>query len=221
MAERPLGSGCAPGQAALTPGELCTTELPMVTSGQTGLLLPHSTDQEMQWLPEAGRSPTQLKLPAQSQCFLEPCEMGSEGPRVLYKGPPEELCEAMCEDPPQEPCDMPCVELCERTPPWELGRDPLTEPCEGLCEKMSKDPPPQKPGEDPPGVPGQGKARLPSIVVEATEMGEVESGELRWPPDDFLLLEREDELFTDEDEQAAGPRPGPPPLESTLNEVLL
>uniref|UniRef100_A0A8D0GRN0 LBH domain-containing protein n=1 Tax=Sphenodon punctatus TaxID=8508 RepID=A0A8D0GRN0_SPHPU len=34
-----------------------------------------------------------------------------------------------------------------------------------------------------------GKARLPSIVVEATEVGEVESGELRWPPDDFLLLE--------------------------------
>lgn len=27
--------------------------------------------------------------------------------------------------------------------------------------------------------------RLPSIVVEPTESGEVESGELRWPPDDI------------------------------------
>lgn len=29
------------------------------------------------------------------------------------------------------------------------------------------------------------KRRLPSIVVELTESGEVESGELRWPPDDI------------------------------------
>uniref|UniRef100_A0A8C0JBB3 LBH domain-containing protein n=1 Tax=Chelonoidis abingdonii TaxID=106734 RepID=A0A8C0JBB3_CHEAB len=42
--------------------------------------------------------------------------------------------------------------------------------------------------------PVQGKARLPSIVVEPTEVGEVESGELRWPPDDFLLLEGEGAL---------------------------
>lgn len=27
--------------------------------------------------------------------------------------------------------------------------------------------------------------RLPSIVVEPSEMGDVESGELRWPPDDL------------------------------------
>ncbi|XP_007886492.1 protein LBH [Callorhinchus milii] len=31
--------------------------------------------------------------------------------------------------------------------------------------------------------------RLPSIVVEPTESGEVESGELRWPPDEMNLLE--------------------------------
>ncbi|XP_056617240.1 protein LBH [Triplophysa dalaica] len=36
------------------------------------------------------------------------------------------------------------------------------------------------------------KDRLPSIVVEATE-GEVESGELRWPPEDFIVSEEEDE----------------------------
>ncbi|CAM4692184.1 unnamed protein product [Leuciscus chuanchicus] len=31
--------------------------------------------------------------------------------------------------------------------------------------------------------------RLPSIVVEPTESGEVESGELRWPPDDLSPTE--------------------------------
>ncbi|XP_054894738.1 protein LBH isoform X2 [Poeciliopsis prolifica] len=41
------------------------------------------------------------------------------------------------------------------------------------------------------------KDRLPSIVVEPTE-GEVESGELRWPPEEFLLSQKEEE---DEEEQ--------------------
>ncbi|CAL1575931.1 unnamed protein product [Knipowitschia caucasica] len=36
------------------------------------------------------------------------------------------------------------------------------------------------------------KDRLPSIVVEPTE-GEVESGELRWPPEDCLVSEEEEE----------------------------
>ncbi|XP_060734292.1 uncharacterized protein lbhl [Tachysurus vachellii] len=42
----------------------------------------------------------------------------------------------------------------------------------------------------------QGKERLPSIVVEPTDISEVESGELRWPPeqgdseDDDLFLEQ-------------------------------
>ncbi|KAM8917158.1 protein LBH isoform 1-T1 [Spinachia spinachia] len=36
------------------------------------------------------------------------------------------------------------------------------------------------------------KDRLPSIVVEPTE-GEVESGELRWPPEEFLVSEGEEE----------------------------
>nr|XP_014344014.1 PREDICTED: uncharacterized protein LOC102361636 isoform X2 [Latimeria chalumnae] len=31
--------------------------------------------------------------------------------------------------------------------------------------------------------------RLPSIVVEPTDTGEVESGELRWPPDDMKSIE--------------------------------
>ncbi|KAG8013274.1 Protein LBH, partial [Nibea albiflora] len=41
------------------------------------------------------------------------------------------------------------------------------------------------------------KDRLPSIVVEPTE-GEVESGELRWPPEEFLVSEEEEE---DEEEE--------------------
>uniref|UniRef100_A0A3B4AG40 Protein LBH n=1 Tax=Periophthalmus magnuspinnatus TaxID=409849 RepID=A0A3B4AG40_9GOBI len=34
------------------------------------------------------------------------------------------------------------------------------------------------------------KDRLPSIVVEPTE-GEVESGELRWPPEEFVVNEEQ------------------------------
>ncbi|KAG8450044.1 hypothetical protein GDO86_016651 [Hymenochirus boettgeri] len=40
------------------------------------------------------------------------------------------------------------------------------------------------------------KDRLPSIVVEPTE-GDVESGELRWPPEDFVV---------EEENQGAGPQ---------------
>ncbi|XP_062379075.1 protein LBH [Sardina pilchardus] len=41
------------------------------------------------------------------------------------------------------------------------------------------------------------KDRLPSIVVEATE-GDVESGELRWPPEEFLIpQEQEDAELAD------------------------
>ncbi|KAF3701069.1 Protein LBH [Channa argus] len=43
------------------------------------------------------------------------------------------------------------------------------------------------------------KDRLPSIVVEPTE-GEVESGELRWPPEEFLVSEEEE----DDEEQSSG-----------------
>uniref|UniRef100_A0A674JCG8 LBH domain-containing protein n=1 Tax=Terrapene triunguis TaxID=2587831 RepID=A0A674JCG8_9SAUR len=106
MAEGTRDCGGAPSQGVLTPGEACTPiQLPVATPGRNSLSRPHSTDQEMQWLSEVGRSLIQT--------------------------------------------------------------DPV-----------------------------QGKARLPSIVVEPTETGEVESGELRWPPDDFLLLEGEDETKT-------------------------
>ncbi|XP_059187645.1 chromo domain-containing protein cec-1 [Centropristis striata] len=39
----------------------------------------------------------------------------------------------------------------------------------------------------------QEKERLPSIVVEPTELSEVESGELRWPPDNMEEEEEEEE----------------------------
>ncbi|XP_037395871.1 uncharacterized protein lbhl isoform X2 [Pygocentrus nattereri] len=43
----------------------------------------------------------------------------------------------------------------------------------------------------------QGKERLPSIVVEPTDVSEVESGELRWPPeqDDY---EEDEDLFLEQ-----------------------
>ncbi|KAM9354408.1 protein LBH [Pholidichthys leucotaenia] len=47
------------------------------------------------------------------------------------------------------------------------------------------------------------KDRLPSIVVEPTE-GEVESGELRWPPEEFLVSEEEEDEEEEEEEQSNG-----------------
>ncbi|XP_062851814.1 protein LBH [Trichomycterus rosablanca] len=44
------------------------------------------------------------------------------------------------------------------------------------------------------------KDRLPSIVVEATE-GEVESGELRWPPEEFLVSQDDEEEEYEDDEE--------------------
>ncbi|XP_072551340.1 uncharacterized protein lbhl [Salminus brasiliensis] len=43
----------------------------------------------------------------------------------------------------------------------------------------------------------QGKERLPSIVVEPTDVSEVESGELRWPPEQEDYEEDED-LFLEQ-----------------------
>uniref|UniRef100_A0A3P9IF13 LBH domain-containing protein n=1 Tax=Oryzias latipes TaxID=8090 RepID=A0A3P9IF13_ORYLA len=38
------------------------------------------------------------------------------------------------------------------------------------------------------------KERLPSIVVEPTELSEVESGELRWPPENLDMEDDEEDL---------------------------
>lgn len=45
---------------------------------------------------------------------------------------------------------------------------------------------------------GHEKERLPSIVVEPTELSEVESGELRWPPDNMDVEEDEEDLFLEQ-----------------------
>ncbi|XP_069004482.1 uncharacterized protein lbhl [Embiotoca jacksoni] len=42
------------------------------------------------------------------------------------------------------------------------------------------------------------KERLPSIVVEPTEVSEVESGELRWPPENTDMDEDEEDLFLEQ-----------------------
>uniref|UniRef100_A0A8C8DPF9 Protein LBH n=1 Tax=Oryzias sinensis TaxID=183150 RepID=A0A8C8DPF9_9TELE len=55
------------------------------------------------------------------------------------------------------------------------------------------------------------KDRLPSIVVEPTE-GEVESGELRWPPEEFLVSEEEEE---EEDDQNSGSLPNGQPVQNS------
>ncbi|XP_034461427.1 uncharacterized protein lbhl isoform X2 [Hippoglossus hippoglossus] len=45
---------------------------------------------------------------------------------------------------------------------------------------------------------GHGKERLPSIVVEPTEVSEVESGELRWPPESNDMDQDEEDLFLEQ-----------------------
>lgn len=45
---------------------------------------------------------------------------------------------------------------------------------------------------------GHKKERLPSIVVEPTELSEVESGELRWPPETMDTEEDEEDLFLEQ-----------------------
>ncbi|KAA8578790.1 hypothetical protein FQN60_010574 [Etheostoma spectabile] len=42
------------------------------------------------------------------------------------------------------------------------------------------------------------KERLPSIVVEPTDLSEVESGELRWPPENMDMEEDEEDLFLEQ-----------------------
>lgn len=46
--------------------------------------------------------------------------------------------------------------------------------------------------------PGHQKERLPSIVVEPTELSEVESGELRWPPENMDTEDDEEDLFLEQ-----------------------
>uniref|UniRef100_A0A8C5MEF7 LBH domain-containing protein n=1 Tax=Leptobrachium leishanense TaxID=445787 RepID=A0A8C5MEF7_9ANUR len=50
-------------------------------------------------------------------------------------------------------------------------------------------------------VPVKMRGRLPSIVVEPTDIIDVESGELRWPPDSLRKENKEDMLEEEETEE--------------------
>ncbi|OCT64938.1 protein LBH-like [Xenopus laevis] len=45
--------------------------------------------------------------------------------------------------------------------------------------------------------------RLPSIVVEPTECGDVESGELRWPPEDLTPTDDKSQVRDQRDSEGA------------------
>ncbi|XP_074541707.1 protein LBH [Halichoeres trimaculatus] len=59
--------------------------------------------------------------------------------------------------------------------------------------------------------------RVPSIVVEPTDGGEVESGELRWPPDDVSSDVRESPTHITDSEV---PEKGAEPLKQQVGGVL-
>ncbi|XP_060116405.1 uncharacterized protein LOC132588065 [Heteronotia binoei] len=205
---------CAPCQTPAGNLECCNRPVP----DGTGL----STDQEMQWISARGDSPLRASS-LNSQLFLSPPQGLGADP---FRGPPLELCESL----PGEPCDemcresgeLACEEMCGRGPSCkgscrELRCEELHDDiCKGSSQCLYEDPY----DESDPGSPAGRKNRLPSIIVEPIEVGDVESGELRWPPEDLSLLEdsEQDELFAEGEE---APGAGLPSFESDLEEVLL
>ncbi|XP_044304319.1 uncharacterized protein LOC123032489 [Varanus komodoensis] len=178
-----------------------------------------NTDQEMQWA--SAREDSPLQAPSlNNQLFL-----------ALPHGLRADLCGSQptdgCEDLPGEspedmPPEPPCEEMSSPEPPGAPCRGRCRGSlCEELCTDIRKVPTQRLFEEDPCGEPWPGKARLPSIVVEPSEGGDVESGELRWPPADFSLLEEaeRDELFA-EGEEARRPA-GLSSFESDVEELLL
>ncbi|XP_077180707.1 LBH domain-containing protein 1 isoform X2 [Paroedura picta] len=204
---------CAPCQTPAGNLECCVRATP----DGTGL----SADQEMQWISARGDSP--LRAPSlNSQLFLSPPQGLGADP---FRGPPLEPCEGLPGEPPNEMCresgGLACEEMCGRGPSckgscWELS-------CEELHDDMNKGSSRclyEDPYESGPESPAGRKNRLPSIVVEPIEVGDVESGELRWPPEDLSLLEEpeQDELFVEGEEV---PGAGLSSFESDLEEVIL
>ncbi|XP_034555742.1 protein LBH-like [Notolabrus celidotus] len=61
--------------------------------------------------------------------------------------------------------------------------------------------------------------RVPSIVVEPTDGGEVESGELRWPPDDVSSDVREGPSHITDPEPVEGAEPQEPKVGGVSNSV--
>ncbi|XP_028566938.2 uncharacterized protein LOC114587144 [Podarcis muralis] len=203
-----------------TQGETCaacqmsTGGLDPAMSGEPG----PNTDQEMQWI--SAREDSSHQAPClNTQLFLSPPQGLGADP---FRGSPSESCgdlpgetyEEMSRDPPE----LPCEEMCVRAAP--CGVQCPESPCEELCESVFKGPASRRLYEEERYVETwSGKARLPSIVVEPIEGGEVESGELRWPPDFTLLEEAEqDELFADGEEDLGA---GLSSFDSDVEEVLL
>ncbi|XP_053133677.1 proline-, glutamic acid- and leucine-rich protein 1-like [Hemicordylus capensis] len=159
-----------------------------------------NADQEMQWV--SAREEEEESLPGapalHSQLFLRPPQgLGAE---AFFRGPPAEPCEEMSRDPAELPGQAAGTG-------GGGGGPPCPGPCEGRCRDFYG------------GEPWPGKARLPSIVVEPSEGDDdVESGELRWPPDEFSLLEEEEEEEEEDDDLFAE---GLSSFESDLEEVLL
>ncbi|CAI5798196.1 Hypothetical predicted protein [Podarcis lilfordi] len=163
--------------------------------------------------------PRSHRIDFQEKLFLSPPQGLGADP---FRGSPSESCGDLpgetYEEMSRDPLELPCEEMCVRAAP--CGGQCPESPCEELCESVFKGPASRRLYEEERYVETwSGKARLPSIVVEPIEVGDVESGELRWPPD-FTLLEEaeEDELFADGEEDLGA---GLSSFDSDVEEVLL
>ncbi|XP_049431849.1 uncharacterized protein lbhl [Epinephelus fuscoguttatus] len=145
--------------------------------------------------------------------------------KSLTEGSAEGECCGSCSPPPASPLVSPVltveesgfstVELCQD------GEDTCLTASEGYMEEMSGDPNCEDMQRKDQRLPFQifpdpvevvlgpettlnsldhnhEKERLPSIVVEPTEVSEVESGELRWPPENMDMEEDEEDLFLEQ-----------------------
>ncbi|XP_053311588.1 protein LBH-like isoform X2 [Spea bombifrons] len=63
-------------------------------------------------------------------------------------------------------------------------------------------------------VPVKMRGRLPSIVVEPIDIIDVESGELRWPPESLQKEKKEDMLEEDVEEETTDEQTGKPKKET-------
>lgn len=169
-----------------------------------------AADQEMQWDSARDDSPPQAPS-GSNQFFLSPPQGLGADP---FRTPSSETF--------RDPIELPCEEMCVKDPSEALCKSNCDDmPCEEGCREFCKGGPTRRLYEDFYEEPWPGKTRLPSIVVDPIEGDEVESGELRWPPDNFLLLEEteENEIFDEGEEEVLGA--GVSSFESDLEEVLL
>ncbi|XP_048368589.1 uncharacterized protein LOC125441752 isoform X2 [Sphaerodactylus townsendi] len=198
---------CAPCQTSAENLECCNQAIPDGTGT--------SSDQEMQWI--SARSDSPLRAPSlNNQVFLSPPQgLGADPFRAVPLEPCEGFSGEPCDEMCREPGELPCEEMCGRRPLDKarcrelLDEELRDDTCRGSSQSLYEDPYEESELESPTGR----KTRLPSIIVEPIEVGDVESGELRWPPEDLSLLEEpeQDELFAE----------GLSSFESDLEEVLL